>query len=219
MAESADDPRSARRRDRTRDGEQWEEGVWVDVGSDDRWRPTLEQRSRSVVVFVVLLGVLLLAAAFASIDDGDGNDSNVATATSTTTATTTPSTTTTQPPSASSIDGEPAPAGCENDDREARPLRERSESTVLVLNGTPKGGHAGQNTDELQAAGYSTMEPDNASIRPITTVDHLPGYCAEAARLVFELGIGGATYQLIPEDSDVFLGRAVLLLTLGRDSL
>lgn len=217
MSEAGDDPRALRRRDRS--GEEWDDGVWVDVDADHHWRPTFEERSRSLVVLAVLLGVLLLAAAFASIDDGDGDRAGVAAATTTTSTTTEPTTTETQPPEAASVDGAPPPNGCEDDDRDAMPLRARADSTVLVLNGTPKGGHAGANTDDLEEAGYSTMEPSNASIRPITTVDYLEGYCAEAARLVFELAIAGATYQQLPDDSDVFLGRAVLLLTLGRDSL
>lgn len=171
-----------------------------------------------MVALAIVLGVLLLLAAFASIDDGDGDRADVA-STSTTTTTTEPTTTTAPPPAASSVDGEPPPQGCEDDDRDASPLRERDDTTVLVLNGTPKGGHAGANTDDLQELGYSTVAPDNATIRPITTVDYTDGFCAEAARLVFELGIAGATWQPLPEDSDVFLGRAVLVLTLGRDSL
>lgn len=199
----------------------WDDGVWVDVGSDDHWHPTFEERSRAVVIFAALLCVLLLVAAFASIDDGDGDgdDTGVAAGTSTTTTTTEATTTTTTRPAASSLDGAPAPAGCEDDDRGGLPLRDRSETTIIVLNGTPKGGHAGANNDVLTDLGYSSMPPDNATIRPITTVDHLPGYCAEAARLVFELGIPGSTYQPLPDDSDVFLGRAVLVVTLGRDSL
>lgn len=219
MPQTHDDPRPARRRERTPDGEAWDDGTWVDVGADDRWRPTFEERSRSAVVFAVLVGVLLLAAAFASIDDGDGDDADVATVTSSSTPTTQPTTSTTRPPSASSIDGEPPPEGCEDDDRDALPFRDRSETTVLVLNGTPRGGHAGVKTDDVEALGYSTMDPDNAAIRPITSIEFLSGYCAEAVRLGYELGIGTATFQPLRDDSDVFLGRAVLVLTLGRDSL
>ncbi len=219
MPKTRDDPGPVRRRDRTPEGEAWDDGTWVDVGTDDHWRPTFEERSRSAVIFAVVVGVLLLAAAFASIDDGDGDDGDVVTTPSTTTETTQATTSTTQAPIASSVDGATPPEGCEDDDRGALPLRERSVTTVRVLNGTPKGGHAGATTDDVEALGYTTMEPDNASIRPSTSIDFLPGYCAEAARLAFELGIGGATYQPLREDSDVFLGRAVLVLTVGRDSL
>lgn len=218
MSQTGDEPTGPPRAVRGRDGEPWDDAVWVDVGGDGHWRPTFEERSRSLVALAIVLGVLLLLAAFASIDDGDGDRSDVATTSSTTTTTET-TTTTAPPPAASSVDGEPPPAGCEDDDRGASPLRERDDTTVLVLNGTPRGGHAGANTDDLEELGYSTAAPDNATIRPITTVDYTEGYCAEAARLVFELGIDGATWQPIPDDSDVFLGRAELVLTLGRDSL
>ncbi len=219
MPETRDDAVGSSRRGRRGEAESWDDSVWVDVGTDGHWRPTFEERSRSVVSLAIVLGVLLLLAAFASIDDGDGDRADVATASSTTT-TTEATTTTTEPPlSAASVDGEPPPTGCEDDDRGAAPLRDRDDTTVLVLNGTPRGGHAGANTDDLEELGYSTMPPDNATIRPITTVDYTDGFCAEAARLVFELGISGATWQPLPDDSDVFLGRAVLVLTLGRDSL
>lgn len=218
MSQRGDDPAGAPRRGRSADGEPWDGGAWVDVDAEGHWQPTFEERSRSAVVLAAVVGVLLLAAAFASIDDGDGDAADVATASSTTT-TTQATTTTEAPASAASIDGEPPPPGCEDDDREASPLRDRADSTVLVLNGTPRGGHAGERTEALEEVGYTTMVPDNASIQPVTTVDYVEGYCAEAVRLVFDLGIGGATWQPHPDDSDVFLGRAVLVLTLGRDSL
>ncbi len=206
----------ASRRERPADGEPWDGGVWVDVGTDGHWRPTFEERSRSMVVFAVLLGLLLLAAAFASIDDGDGDD-RVSTPSATTTTTTEATTTTTEALRASSVDGAPAPTGCEDDDRGAAAMRDRAVSTVLVLNGTPRGGHAGANTDRLDGVGYTTVQPGNATIRPGTTIEYLPGYCAEAIRLVFDLGVADATIEPIGDASG--LGRAVLLVTLGNDSL
>ncbi|WP_436795822.1 LytR C-terminal domain-containing protein [Actinospongicola halichondriae] len=219
MPEIPADPGAPRRRDRSADGEPWDDGVWVDVDAAGHWHPTFEQRSRSMVVFAVLVGVLLLAAAFASIDDGDGDDDVAARASTTTATSVATTTTTTEPPSESSVGGEAPPPGCEDDARGAAAMRDRSDSTVLVLNGSPKTGHAGANTDALEDLGYATMEPANATIRPVTTVEYATGYCAEAVRLVSDLGVDGAVHQPIPDDSDVFLGRAVLLLTLGRDSL
>lgn len=200
------------------DGEPWDDSEWVDVGPDDRWRPTFEERSRSFVVLVVLGMALLLAAAVASLGGDDDEPTASSGTTSSTTETTIETTTSsTAPADPASIEGEDPPPGCETDDRDAAPMRPRSASTVLVLNGTPRAGHAGDTTEALAEQGYATMTPGNADIRDATTIGYAPGYCAEAARLVIELGIPGVAYDPVPED--VFLGRAALLLTVGRDSL
>lgn len=206
-----------RGRDDAPDGEPYDDAEWVDVDPEGHWRPTFEERSRSMVVLLVLVGVLLLGAAAASLDDGDGERDRASAETSST-STTSSTTTTTEPPDPASVDGEPPPAGCEVDDRNANPLRDLDASTVLVLNGTPESGHAGRTTDRLQELGYSAMVPDNATLRPTTSIEYLPGFCAEADRLHADLGVPSATVSALEEDDDVFLGRAKLLITLGRDS-
>lgn len=199
------------------EGVPWDGSTWVDVGDDDQWRPSFEERARALVLLLVVLGVLFVAAAVASIDDGDGDEDVTAAVSSTTTTEAT--TTTTAAAAPESLDGEPPPPGCESDDRDANALRDRATSSVLVLNGTPRGGHAGEVTDALEELGYDAMEPDNADIRDETVVGYLPGFCAEADRIVTDLGIATATFEPMAEDTDVFLGRAQLLVTLGRDSL
>ena len=207
-----------RARNESPDGEPWDDAEWVEVGPDNRWHPTFEERSRSALALAVLVGALLLVAAFASLDDGGDDEGEVAA--TTTTSTTEATTTTTEAPDPASVGGDPPPGECVFDDRDASPLRDRSDATVIVLNGTPRGGHAGDTTDDLEALGYTSMTPDNATIRSTSSVEYLPGHCAEAVRLIDDLGV--ATTSIAPHDSasdDVFLGRAVLVLTLGRDSL
>lgn len=195
----------------------YDAGGWVDVDDDDHWQPSVEERARALVILLIVGGALFLAAAVASLDGGD--DDRVAAQDAANTTTTGSSTTTTAPPDPASLDGEAPPEGCETDDRDANPLRGRDLSTVLVLNGTPRGGHAGASTDDLEEHGYSTMAPDNAGSHDTTLVEWLPGFCAEADRLLDDLAIPTATREPFDEDSDVFLGRAVLVVTLGRDSL
>lgn len=219
VSPTGDEARASDRPASAPDGEPWDDAAWVEVGPDNRWHPTFEERSRSALALAVLVGALLLVAAFASLDDGGGDDDQQVAATSTT-ATTEPATTTTEALHPASLDGAAAPEECAFDDRGASPLRDRSDATVLVLNGTPRGGHAGETTDSLQELGYTSMSPDNASIRPTSSIEYLPGNCAEAVRLMDDLGIETTTVGLLDTtDDDVFLGRAVLLLTLGRDSL
>lgn len=219
VSPTGDEARASDRPTDAPDGEAWDDAEWVEVGPDNRWSPTLEERSRSALAIAVLVGALLLVAAFASLGDGDDDDVQDVAATSTT-ATTEATTTTTEPPDPVSVDGEDPPGECVFDDRGASPLRDRSDATVVVLNGTPRGGHAGATTDDLEDLGYTSMAPGNATIRSTSSVEYLPGHCAEAFRLVDDLGV--ATTSVAPHDPDgpqSFVGRAVLVLTLGRDSL
>ncbi|MDZ7673531.1 MAG: LytR C-terminal domain-containing protein [Acidimicrobiales bacterium] len=204
------------------DGVAWDDGAWVDVGRNDQWHPSIAERSRALLVLAILGGVLFLAAAVASIDDGDG-EREAATAdssTTTTTEATTTTTTTTAPPDPASVDGDAPPAECVDDDRDARPLRERADSTVLVLNGTSRDGHAGENTDDLEELGYTSMPPANANYHETTEIEYLPGHCAEAVRARVDLGVPTATIAPFDEEAspDVIAGRAVLVITLGTDT-
>ncbi len=200
------------------DGIDLEDGTWVDVGADGRWRPSPGERVRAAVILLVVAGVLGVLALAASLGGGDGDPVAAATTTSTTTEPTT--TTTTAPPDPSSLDGEPASARCSADDRSALPLRDRQASTVLVLNGTRRNGLAGATTEDLEARGYSTVVPGNAGFEPGTEVAYKLGFCAEAERLAADLGVPGA--DVVPFDGDTgdaVAGRARIVVTLGEDSL
>ena len=198
----------------------WDGGEWVDVGNDGRWRPSPGERARSGLILLVVIGILLVLAAVASVGDG-GDDRGVASGGSTssssvvTTSTTVP-TTILDP---ASLAGEPPPPGCDDDDRGAEALRERPSTSVLVLNGTARNGQAGTTTDALKQLGYSTIVPGNAGSLATTKVEYVEGFCAEAVRLVTDLDIPGAEVGPLAPDSEVFLGRAELLVTLGRDSI
>ncbi len=200
-------------------GEPYDTGAWVDVGRDGRWRPSPGERLRSLIVLAVAATVLLVLAALASVDDGDGAD--IAAATTTTSPSTTAVTTTTATTviDATSVGGQDPPLACVFDDRGGAALRAPSETSVLVLNGTPRGGHAGEVTTRLRAAGYDTIVPGNAALQGRTSVEYTTGHCAEAVALLGALGVDGAEIAAVPEGSNVFLGRAEILVTLGRDSL
>ncbi len=207
------------RRTRPQKPGDYDTGEWVDVGADGRWRPSVGERLRSFTVLALAIGALLILAAVASTGDGGGSD--VVAITSSTSSTSIAPTTTvaTTVIDGTTIDGEPPPLACVFDDRGGLPLRPKSQTAVLVLNGTPRTGHAGHFTDQLRAAGYSTIVPGNASIRARTTVQYVTGHCAEAVQLLDDLGVDGAEVGPIDEGNDVFLGRAEVLVTLGRDSL
>lgn len=210
----------ARDDDQQNPGIRLDDGTWVDVGPDGRWRPSPAERIRAAVVLTVLFGVLLVLALLLSGDDGDGErELAVDRETTTTEAETTTTTSTTAPPDPSSIGGEPASERCAGDDRSALPLRERNEVVVLVLNGTSRSGHAGAVTGELTALGYSAVEPGNAGRLDVTSVGFVPGWCAEGERVAQDLELPGAIVEPAPEDLPVPIGRANTVVTLGADSL
>lgn len=209
------------RDDRGDDSAPYDTGDWVDVGRDGLWRPSGGERFRAMTILGLAIGALLVVAAIASVG-GDDEEQEVAASTTTTEpqVVTTTSIVTTTAVDPASIDGEAPPGVCAGDTgREAAPLRQRTEATVLVLNGTSRNGHAGSVTDDLEALGYDAIVPANASALSVTTVEYLPGFCAEAVRLALELGIEGVEVRPLPEGNDVFLGRAEILVTLGSDSL
>jgi hypothetical protein len=209
----------ARNDDQQREGIVLDDGTWVDVGPDGKWRPSAAERARAAVILGVLFAVLLVVALALSTDDGRPERRTAGELAATTTTEQVATTTTTAPPDPSSIDGEPASPNCVGDDRGAAPLRDRDETAVLVLNGTSRSGHAADITERLEGLGYATTVPDNADRREVTSAGYLPGYCAEAERVAWELGLPGATVEPAPDDLPVALGRAVLVLTMGRDSL
>ncbi len=206
--------------DQRRDAIVLDDGTWVDVGDDGHWRPSATERVRAAVilgVFFAILGAIAIVASAGGDDDGGGGD--VAADRDTSTTTTEATTTTTEVRDPSFIGDEPASERCSVDDRDGLPLRDRSETPVLVLNGTGRTGHAGAITDQLESQGYETVTPDNADRREITAIDYRPGYCAEAERAVFDLLLLGATVDPVARNLPVTLGRAQLVITLGADSL
>lgn len=209
----------ARADDQPHDGIVLDDGTWVDVGADGRWRPSAGERARAAAILGVLVVALLLAALVASAGGDDDHDDDVEAAATTTTTEADTTTTTEAPPDPSSIDGEAPSAQCVADDRDAQPLRDRVESIVLVLNATSRSGHAGVVTERLEAAGYSVTVPDNAGRREVTSVAYLAGYCAEAERVVADLGIPGATVEPVAQDLLSLVGRARIVVSLGADSL
>lgn len=204
--------------DDTGDAIRLDDGSWVDAGPDGLWRPTVGERTRAAVILTVFFVFLFSLALVASVDDGDG-DVEAAVRDTTTTTTEPTTTTTTEPPDPSSLDGEPASLRCRSDDRNALALRERRSSTVLVLNGTYRDGHAGATTEELEDLGYSSVVPDNADRHEETVVSYQPGFCAEAERLAEDLEIAGVVVEPVSPDLPVVVGRARLVVTLGLDSL
>lgn len=219
MADVDQEP-GARRRARTDDllGVPWDGGAWVDADPHGRWRPTRTERLRSAVVLVVFFSILGLVAAIASVG-GEGDDEPVSAATTSSTTTSVVTTTSTTAINANSVGGEAPPPACADDDREGRELRDPGNTTVMVLNGTPRNGHAGRNTDELKDQDYSTVAPGNARVRPFTSIEYVAGFCAEGVRLAADIGLPDAEVRPMPDDPPVVLGRAELLLTLGEDSL
>lgn len=206
---------AGRRDDWNDHGEPYDGSHWVPVGRRDRWRPTLGERVRALVILLVGAGVLLSIAAVAGL--GGDDDRDVASDTTVATTTTT-STTTTTIANANSLDGAPPPERCTLDDRGAEALRERDDVTVLVLNGTNRSGHAGRVTDFLEDADYDSEVPANGGTRRLTSVQYTPGFCAEADRLTGDILNPEADFR--PVNPDEFtLGRADIVVVLGRDSL
>lgn len=213
------DADESRRRPEDALGVPWDGGTWVDADARGHWRPTRTERLRSAVILLVVLSVLGLLAAIASTGGDDEEPLSASASASTTTSTTVVTTTSTTSVDAASVGGEPPPPGCEEDDREGEELRRRNDTTVMVLNGTPRNGHAGASTDDLEERDYSTMTPGNAKIRPFSSIEYAVGFCAEAVRLAADLGLPDTEVRPLPEDPPVVLGRTELLATLGEDSL
>jgi hypothetical protein len=209
----------ARQQDPQREGIVLDDGTWVDVGRDGRWHPSPGERVRAAVILGVFLGVLAMFALVLSVG---GDDDEVAAVDDTTTTTEEPvvTTTSTLPPDPASLGGEPAPAECLGDDRGAAELRERDATAVLVLNATSRTGHAAAVVERLEALGYGVTVPGNAGRLATSVFAYVPGYCAEAVRLAYELALGEATFEPVEaDDLPVPLGRARIVATVGADTL
>jgi len=201
-----------------RDGIVLDDGTWVDVGPDGRWRPSAGERARAAVILVVALSALLLLALVLSVG-GDDQEPEVAAETSTTAEPAAETTTTAAEVDPASVGGEPPSAQCTADDRDGDPLRDRRSSVVLVLNATSRSGHAADVSARLEEQGYAVTVPDNGGRREATSVAYLAGWCAEAERLAEDLGLPDATVEVVAQDLLSKVGRARLVVNLGADSL
>lgn len=209
----------ARADDQQRDGIVLDDGTWVDIGQDGRWRPTPGERVRAAVILAVSFGVLLLVALVLSFGDGTrAGDDRAAATTSTAAPDTTPAS---EEPGRdpSWVGDDPASAECVGDDRDGQALRDRRTAVVLVRNGTTRGGWAGDVSALLRGLGYEVTTPENAGDREVTSVGYLAGYCAEAERVAEDLGLDDATVEPVPAELLGEVGRAKLVLSLGADSL
>lgn len=212
----------ARRPDDQREGIVLDDGTWVDVGRDGRWRPSAGERIRAGVVLGVLVGVLAILALLVSVGDDDEDEVDVA-AEEETTTTTQPvvvTTTTTLPPDPSSVGGEPASIACVADDRGGQELRDPANTAVLVLNATRRTGHAADVVEQLEGLGYATTVPGNGGRLATSVFGYVGGYCAEAERLAAEMGLTEVTIEPVDaSELPVPLGRARIVVTVGADTL
>lgn len=212
----------ARQQDPQREGIVLDDGTWVDVGRDGRWHPSAGERVRAAVILGVFLGVLAMLALVLSVG-GDEDDEDVAAAdddTTTTTEAPVATTSTTLPIDPSSVGGEPPSIHCVGDDRGGAELRDRDTTAVLVLNATSRTGHAADVVERLEALGYATTVPGNGGRLSTSSFAYVAGYCAEAERAAFELGLTEASFELVDaDDLPVPLGRARIVATVGSDSL
>lgn len=210
-------------RDHERAGIVLDDGTWVDVGEDGRWRPTAGERARAAVILGIAVAVLAFTALVLSVGGDDPEDDvEAAVTTSTTTSPTEAAdetTTTEAPQDPASVGGDPPPPECIGDDRDGDDLRDRDEVVVLVLNATTRTGHAGDVSRRLEALGYQVAEPDNGGRREVTSAGFLAGWCAEADRVADDLGLPEATVEPVPEEVLPTVGRARIVVRLGSDSL
>ncbi|MGH8972748.1 MAG: LytR C-terminal domain-containing protein [Acidimicrobiia bacterium] len=91
--------------------------------------------------------------------------------------------------------------------------RPPGEVRVLVLNASGRQGVAGDMSGRLKVAGYQTLEPGNADVRPTTTVGCRPGFEREGTALASALGVPSEMADpgaLLPADGDcvVVIGSA-----------
>lgn len=202
-----------------RDGIVLDDGTWVDVGEDGRWRPTAGERARAAVILGVGVAVLAMTALVLSVG-GDEPEEDVAAAVSTSTTEAPEATTTTEAPQdPASVGGEEPSAQCAADDRDGAELRDRRSSVVMVLNATSRSGHAAAVSARLEDRGYSVTVPGNGGEREVTSVGYLAGFCAEAERVAEDLGLPDATIEPVPQELLAEVGRARVVVSLGADSL
>lgn len=210
----------ARQHDQQREGIVLDDGTWVDVGRDGRWHPSAGERARAAVVLGVFVAVLAVLALLLSVGDDPDEVDTAATTTSTAAVVVETTTTTAAPVDPFSVGGEPTSVNCVSDDRGGAPLRAKDSTAVLVLNATSRTGHGAVVAERIEALGYPTTVPGNGGRNTTSVFGYVAGYCAEAVRLAFELGLGEATFEPVEVDRlPVPLGRARIVATVGADTV
>lgn len=126
--------------------------------------------------------------------DGDpfGDDETVAPATSSTSTSSTTTTSTTTPE-----------------------LRDVSEVTVLVVNGTTVAGAARRLSDSLVDQGYNTLTPTSTRAYDTNQVWFTGDYGPEAAALAEQLDVFPENVMLMPDDADITIGSANVIVIVG----
>ncbi|HVM41029.1 MAG TPA: LytR C-terminal domain-containing protein [Acidimicrobiia bacterium] len=96
-------------------------------------------------------------------------------------------------------------------------IRPPADVQVLVLNAARLQGAAGEVAQELQAAGYPTLEPANAPTQAETVVFFKPGFEAEAAVMAPKVSENAITDPL--PDPSPFAGteQADLVVVIGSE--
>lgn len=152
-------------------------------------------RGAILVVIAVIIGVLLLR-------DEDSSATQLSVGTDT--------------PATSVGDGDGSSATSSTTTLAPRPP---SQVKVLVANGSSVNGAAGTQTDQLEALGYVTATPTNASERvPASIVYYTAGFEAEARQLAETLGLADTAVQMLPAVAPVDdLQLANVLLVIGPD--
>ena len=145
-------------------------------------------RGTGLIAVAVVIGIVLLqlsddnAQPVAAGGEAVAVDEDASAMTTTTLA---PATTTTTAAAAEGAPAEPAPG---------------KDLTVLVLNGSGRNKQAGPMSERLNAAGYQTLEPGNASLRDQSIVLCRPDHAGEAGGLAAATGLNPSTGTL--EDDD-----------------
>lgn len=204
--------------DQEHGGIRLDDGTWVDVGPDGRWRPTAGERARAAVILGLAFAALLLAALVISVGGDDEEEAEVASSSSTSERGET-TTTADEPDDPASVGGRDPSARCAADDRDGAELRGRRATVAMVLNATSRSGLAAEVSARLEELGYAVTAPGNGGQREVTSVGHLAGWCAEAERLVEDLALPEATVEPVPEELLADVGRARVVVTLGDDAL
>lgn len=107
----------------------------------------------------------------------------------------------------------------------AATIRNPSDVRVQVANAAQIDGIAGEFTARLNAQGYTTGAPTNASPSPVSTIYYQEGYELEARAIVAFFGATATQVQPLPnpapvvDNPDTINGGANILMIVGADEL